>query len=328
MNQNPYKVSILVPVYGVEKYIERCVHSLFEQTYENIEYIFVDDCSPDRSIAVLQKVLKDYPYRKKQVKIIHHEKNHGTATAKNNAIAAMTGKFLTHVDSDDWIEKDAIEKLVKKQIETNADIVTGLMYINDDTMEDCYIEPVYKGKNEMMINILSQDWHHELCGRLIRSSLYKENHLKFLDGVNHSEDWRMMVMLLWHANKIARLDEVVYHYVMSDDSLCRSEKTWEQFKSSRYEDYKNFSSLIDFFMGKNESYYKLAIEKSAQKASDIMFLALDHHDNKLFYCFRKEIVSRYSNVMIPMLGPKISYLLRLPFSYYILSCYLKIAGNK
>lgn len=68
------KVSILVPVYGVEKYIERCARSLFEQTYDNIEYIFVDDCTKDRSIEILQKVLEDYPNRKKQVEILHHEK--------------------------------------------------------------------------------------------------------------------------------------------------------------------------------------------------------------------------------------------------------------
>lgn len=68
------KVSILVPVYGVEKYIERCARSLFEQTYDNIEYIFVDDCTKDRSIEILQKVLEDYPNRKNQVKILNHEK--------------------------------------------------------------------------------------------------------------------------------------------------------------------------------------------------------------------------------------------------------------
>ena len=63
------KVSVVIPVYGVEKYIERCARSLFEQTYDNIEYIFVDDCTKDRSIEILQKVLEDYPNRKNQVKI-------------------------------------------------------------------------------------------------------------------------------------------------------------------------------------------------------------------------------------------------------------------
>ena len=73
-----YKVSILVPVYGVEQYIERCARSLFEQDYENLEYIFVDDCSPDHSIELLEKTLCDYPKRKEQVRIIRHEKSVGS----------------------------------------------------------------------------------------------------------------------------------------------------------------------------------------------------------------------------------------------------------
>ena len=75
------KVSILVPVYGVEKYIERCVRSLFEQTYENIEYVFVDDCTKDKSIEILNSVLAEYPNRKKQAKILHHDKNRGLSHA-------------------------------------------------------------------------------------------------------------------------------------------------------------------------------------------------------------------------------------------------------
>ena len=71
MNSEPYKVSICVPVYGVEKYIERCARSLFEQTYEDVEYVFVDDCTQDRSVELLQNVIENYPSRKDKVRIIH-----------------------------------------------------------------------------------------------------------------------------------------------------------------------------------------------------------------------------------------------------------------
>ena len=113
------KVSILVPVYGVEKYIERCARSLFEQTYDNIEYIFVDDCTKDRSIVILQKVLEGYPNRKNQVKILHHEKNRGLSAARNTALDASTGDYLMHVDSDDYLRKDAVlllQRIIKKLI--------------------------------------------------------------------------------------------------------------------------------------------------------------------------------------------------------------------
>ena len=110
-------VSILVPIYGVEKYIARCVESLFGQTYDNIDYVFVDDCTPDNSITVLKNVLSNYPNRKDSVRIIRHKKNQGLAVTRNTAVAVAKGEFLMHVDSDDWIELNTVELCVKKMIE-------------------------------------------------------------------------------------------------------------------------------------------------------------------------------------------------------------------
>ena len=101
-----YQVSILVPVYGVEKYIERCARSLFEQTYENLEYIFVNDCTPDKSMEILMRVMEDYPNRKGNVRIFHHEHNRGLSAARNTALDAATSPFVTHVDSDDYLDCD------------------------------------------------------------------------------------------------------------------------------------------------------------------------------------------------------------------------------
>ena len=106
-------VSILVPVYGVEKYIERCAVSLMEQTYEDIEYIFVDDASPDLSVAVLEEVVARYAKRKSMVRVLHHAQNRGLSAARNTAVDAAVGKYMLHVDSDDYLATDAIEKLVR-----------------------------------------------------------------------------------------------------------------------------------------------------------------------------------------------------------------------
>lgn len=91
-----YKISIIVPVYGVEKYIERCARSLFEQTLREIEYIFVNDGTKDRSIDVLKSVLKDYPDRISHVKILEHEINRGLPKARQTGISASTGDYLIH----------------------------------------------------------------------------------------------------------------------------------------------------------------------------------------------------------------------------------------
>ena len=116
-------VSVLVPVYNVSKYIERCAHSLFQQTFDDIEYVFVNDCSPDDSIKKLQKVIEQYPNRKKRVQIIHHDKNRGASVSRNTCLENSTGKYIQFIDSDDWIESDMIETMYNKAETESADIV-------------------------------------------------------------------------------------------------------------------------------------------------------------------------------------------------------------
>ena len=117
-------VSIGIPIYNVESYIQRCAKSLFEQTYDNIEYIFVNDYTPDKSVNILQDLLDEYPNRKKQTIILHNTKNLGLSTTRNIAIDSMTGQFVMWVDSDDFIEPDMVEKLIIAQSSNDADIVT------------------------------------------------------------------------------------------------------------------------------------------------------------------------------------------------------------
>ena len=119
------KVSILTPIYGVEKYIEQSARSLFEQSYASIEYIFVDDCTPDKSIGILQSLLKEYPERAQQVRIIHHDRNRGVGAARQTALMAATGDYLLFADSDDMLPEDAVEKLAGKADSSHADLIDG-----------------------------------------------------------------------------------------------------------------------------------------------------------------------------------------------------------
>ena len=117
------KVSIIIPIYNVEQWIERCAHSLFGQTMEDLEYIFIDDCTPDDSVAILLRVLESYPHRKHQVKLLHNEKNHGLAFTRACGIQAASGDYIIYSDSDDWVELDYCEKLYQKAVEEHADVV-------------------------------------------------------------------------------------------------------------------------------------------------------------------------------------------------------------
>jgi glycosyltransferase involved in cell wall biosynthesis len=109
-----YKISVVVPVYNVAKYIERCVCSLMEQTLNDIEYIFVNDCTPDNSIEILKQTLKRYPHRKYDVKIIHHCHNQGPFETRNSGLVVATGEFISYCDSDDWVDVAMYESLYLK----------------------------------------------------------------------------------------------------------------------------------------------------------------------------------------------------------------------
>lgn len=110
------KVSVIIPVYNVEKYIEHCARSLMEQTLMDIEYIFVDDCTPDHSMEILQRVLTDYPERLESIRIIHHTQNSGLATVRNTGLQIAQGEYIIHCDSDDWVEcmRQCMPKLKKR----------------------------------------------------------------------------------------------------------------------------------------------------------------------------------------------------------------------
>jgi glycosyltransferase involved in cell wall biosynthesis len=324
MIQEPYTVSILVPVYGVEKYIERCARSIFEQTYHDLDIVFVDDCTPDKSIEILKRVLEEYSDRKAQTRIIRHEHNRGLAAARNTAVAAAVGTFLIHVDSDDWIENDAVEELVKKQEETGADFVTGVMVKNEDTLDYHYVEPVYKDKNDMMILILSQIFHHELANRLVKRALYTDHHIKALEGVNQAEDWRLTPMLLWYANGIARLNKTTYHYFMNMESMCNSKKSMDKALKFYHDTYTNYSSLMTFFEDKSQLYHDIVLNVSCSNCYSFMVEMYKYHSQMAFYKYRHELLCRYGSVLRQRLGSKINFILRLPLSYFVLRAYLRI----
>lgn len=216
------KVSILVPVYGVEKHIEECAVSLFEQTYEELEYVFVDDCSPDDSIKKLQDILYRYPQRQPQVHIIRHERNRGLGAARKTALAAATGEFVMVVDSDDVVMTDAVEKLYQRQQQTNADIIDGGFCRLTSQGREPAVVPYHGSKESMLRLVLLQNTlPHQLWARLVRRSLYTDNQITSIEGVNMAEDYAVIPRLLYCGSR-AYIDDVIYLYRDSDTSTFNS----------------------------------------------------------------------------------------------------------
>lgn len=213
------KVSILVPVYGVEKYIEKCAVSLFEQSYDDIEYIFVDDCSPDDSIGKLKEVLGRYPQREPQVRIIRHEENRGLGAARKTALAASTGDFVINVDSDDYLLPLSVERMVVEQRKTGADIVSGTY--NTLTPEGILREKdVRELSKEMVLKfiLIQNTITYNIWARLIRKSVYTDNDIDSIEGINMAEDYCLTPRLIHASSSLAYVHESVYVYRLDSSS--------------------------------------------------------------------------------------------------------------
>lgn len=212
------KVSIITPVYKVASFIERCVVSLFEQTYKNMEYVFVDDCSPDNSVEILKQVLKRYPERESQVKIISHSTNRGVAAARNTGLETVTGDYVYYVDADDWIEKDAIEQMASLAQKNGSDIVAGGWYLSFSENERRMPMPVYQDVESSLRAMLGGQMRWNLWLFMIRRELYVKYNIAYIEGQNVGEDMLVLVKLFAHAQSISYLNKPVYHYVRMNNA--------------------------------------------------------------------------------------------------------------
>lgn len=262
-------VSILVPVYKVELYIERCARSMFEQTYQNLEYVFVDDGTPDSSIQVLERVINDYPQRADQTHIIHHKCNLGLAAARNTLIANCTGTFICHVDSDDWLERNAIELLVNKQMETGADIVTGQGLIHDEKgKRPCKDGGQGMNRDELLQNLLNHRCLTVLWMRLIRKSLYIDYHIECDYRYHFGEDFQILPQLVWYARSVSSIASVIYHYNRENPNAYN-----RQIKSNlEYQlQYWNNRRLVSkFFFSKDSFFHRICEETTAGRIHSYM----------------------------------------------------------
>lgn len=217
MNEN-LKVSILVPVYKAEKFIVRCAKSLFEQIYCNLEIIFVDDCSPDGSVELIKSTLNSYPERQGQVKIVHHEKNKGVAAARNTLLANATGDYVLWVDADDFIDKRATEILITSAVVSNADIVCfGAAYFYDNGIVKLARRTKEETPESFIVDLLSNRTTTSVWGRLMRRSLFLDNDILFIEGLNLGEDFLVMLKVAYYSKAISMVEDILYYYNASNE---------------------------------------------------------------------------------------------------------------
>lgn len=309
-------VSVCVPIYGVEKYIGRCAESLFAQTYQNMEFVFVNDCTKDHSIEILKETLDSYPERKQQVRIINHSTNKGLAAARNTAIENATSDFILNVDSDDWVNNDLVDKLVKQQVKTNADIVT-CSYTNVSEHNSRIIDCSYSGSSESLaLDMFMRKQPSQIWGRLIRKELYIQNGIQCKEGLNMGEDFQVTPKLYYFAHKISFIKEALYNYrFMASDSYSA------KFNHKRlYQEWASFDILKTFFEQFKGKYLK-EIEY-AELRSIVMYLVFaSRYNNKEYYTEAKNRLSKIDKRYWKLIDLPMRVLLFLSDNFFIMKFY-------
>lgn len=323
------KVTIAVPVYGVESYVEKCAISLFEQTYPNLEYVFIDDCTPDKSIEIIEKVLDKYPNRKRQVRIIRQKKNKGCPAARNMAVQLATGDFIFHVDADDYVEKDAIATLVSEQKATDADLVVAnyLIETPSETGLVRYLD-ISKTKEEIVKDCLDDKSSQSVWGILIRKQLYVDHKIKADESFHVGEDWQVSPLLLYYANKIAYVDKVVYHYQLSrpNSITMTSQDSVSKKKNQLICFVKTMNHLLDFFKDKGKTYMDVIYRKKAILVQDAMIYCCRDRDKSSFRYLRSELDS-IDNQYLSGLGNANPFVMMLKKNYYTLSLLIMLKNK-
>jgi glycosyltransferase involved in cell wall biosynthesis len=246
-------VSIIVPVYNSEAFLDRCVQSIINQSYKNIEVILVNDGSPDAS----KQMCDDYAANDSRIKVIH-KANGGLVSARKAGLKLSTGEYILYVDGDDWIETDLIENYLKAALEYNADVVVSShmenlegrieilkntippgFYDKDKLISTVYPEMMYNGKFSQF-GIFSYSW-----GKLYRKELLIKNQLEVSEEITIGEDALCFYPTLLDTNTLVVLEQPYYHYRQRADSLIKTMRTIEV---SRIE--KNYNHLKKAFQDK------------------------------------------------------------------------------
>ena len=253
------KISVIVPIYGVERFIGRCVESLMQQTMqEDVEYIFVDDTTPDRSMDVLQEVLERYPERKAQTVLLRHEVNKGLPAARNTGLAVAGGEYVFHCDSDDFVEPDMLDTLYHTAISQRADYVWCDWFLSFEKSERYMRQPACASADSALRTMLCGGLKYNVWNKLVRRQLYVKNGILFPAGYGMGEDMTM-IRLLACAQKVAYVNRALYHYVRLNTNAFTSSFSVRQLGDVAY----NAQKTIDFVVAQKQN--KLELELACFK---------------------------------------------------------------
>lgn len=267
-----YKVSVIIPIYNAATYLKMCVKSLMRQTLDEIEYIFINDASTDNSILILNDILRQYPNRHSYV--INLQKNGGISNARNIGIEHATGDYITHCDSDDWIDSEMYATLYQLASENEADIAACNFIHEYKTSNSIAQQPYSTDMQDNMKRLIDGRIFPSLWASIIKRELISKHGISFPNDLNMGEDLLFNVKVYHYANKIVHTNSAYYHYRHTENSVCvrRSKKSINSDIA--------IAGLIEKFLIKNGCYNIYKQEITYRKFYSKLALVRDFNNNK------------------------------------------------
>lgn len=273
------KVSVIIPVFKVEKYIGKCAKSLLNQTLDDIEYIFIDDCTPDNSIDILREIVEQFPSRREMIRIEKMPTNSRQAAVRCFGMQLATGDYVIHCDSDDWVDLDYYEKLYNKAIEDDADVVFAP--IVDEYTESSILRKMNTPNNigkEIVINWYGTNTAMYLWNKLVKRSIYTENHILPFEGVNMWEDNGLMLRILYHAKRVSYISGPAYHYNHTNMGAMTA-----SYGRSAVEQMLKCANLLDkFFSEKNDAQEYVKTVNAVKYLAKLNLITTDYKGIRVF----------------------------------------------
>ena len=293
------KLSVLIPIYGVEKYIEKCVRSLFEQTLDDIEFVFVDDCTPDKSIDILQRLVIEYATQlektNKQIRIEKMPKNGGLAAVRKYGLQFCTGDYIVHCDSDDWLDVHMYERLYACANNNKYDLVfcDYIISTGDIKSEKTFEKAIVDTSQSSLIKrLLTSSDLNPVWSVFAKRSLY--NNIVPAKG-DMSEDNVLVVQLVCNAKNIFYLNDPLYYYRLTPGSIVR--KNDEVSIMKKFNQVRENRKIINDFLD------KLGIRNDFKRELiaylyDVKMRIIPLLDQKKYYLIWKNTYSDINNKIL------------------------------
>ena len=238
--------TIVVPVYGVEKYIRQCAESVLGQSYDAIQFIFVNDGTKDNSMRILGELIEEkFQHLKERILIINKE-NEGLPAARRDGVERATGDYVLHVDSDDWIELDTVERIAQKAMESDSDIICFKVFKEEARRTRVRGNREYpiEEKARFVRDIVTHKAYGYTVNKCAKRALYLNNKVFFARYGMH-EDVVLMTQLVYYAGSYGYVDAPLYHYRRTNfESFTRQRRPQKRLYASKnmlelYRDYKD-----------------------------------------------------------------------------------------